>query len=116
LLKRLTLCNDIEIWVIVIPTKAVTPQPKPELITLDELIDILSDFSEEPIGKNNLRLVFESRPLTKAQRQLLEQFRCATLTPVIVPLLLIFNKRKKRYFQTLINFFTGLVGTVVQLI
>lgn len=48
-----------------------------------ELWSSLSDFWEEPIGKNNLRRMFESRPLTKAQRQLLEQFQSQSLIPVL---------------------------------
>lgn len=51
--------------------------------TASELWTILSEFWQEEIGKNNLRQLFESRHLTKAQRQAIEQFRRDRTTPAL---------------------------------
>ncbi|MBD2777738.1 AAA-like domain-containing protein [Iningainema tapete] len=48
--------------------------------TASELWSSLSDFWGEPIGKNNFRRVFESRPLNKEQQQTLLEFRRQSTT------------------------------------
>jgi AAA-like domain len=50
--------------------------------TASELWSTVSNFWGEPIGKNNLRQIFESRTLTKNQEQLIEQFRRQSMTPL----------------------------------
>ncbi|HLO87931.1 MAG TPA: AAA-like domain-containing protein [Nostocaceae cyanobacterium] len=51
--------------------------------TASELWSSLSDFWGEPINKNNLRKVFESRQLTKAQCKSIEQFRSRNLSEYV---------------------------------
>lgn len=53
--------------------------------TAAELWSVLSNFWEEEIGKNNLRLVLESRPLTKAQRLEIAKVRVYLSKPQPAP-------------------------------